>query len=130
MLTCSQAETAGRGAARQRKMEAYLARMSPEGRAMTAAYAKWAELLYELQGLRKAASGFINGSYKKAMTKWIEATFAVRYRRSCSVAMVPSILLLLPALSTVALCTAALCSTTRRGQHRSCTFQDVAPCVP
>ena len=67
-----------KGASRQRKMEAFLKRMSPEGRALTGAFNTWLELLFELQNLRRAAAGFVNGSQKKAFSAWIDATFQVR----------------------------------------------------
>ena len=71
------AEQALKGAGRAKKLEAALRRMSPEGRALVAGFNAWAELLFEIQNLRRAASGFVNASEKKAMTAWIEATFAV-----------------------------------------------------
>ena len=74
------AEQALKGAGRAKKLEAALRRMSPEGRALVAGFNAWAELLFEIQNLRRAASGFVNASEKKAMTAWIEATFAVSAR--------------------------------------------------
>ena len=72
------AEMALAGAARQRKMEAAMKRMTPEGRALIAGFRSWVELMDEVQNMRRALSGFLNGSLKRAMTAWVEATFIVR----------------------------------------------------
>jgi hypothetical protein len=74
----SWAEQALKGASRQRKMAAALKRMSPEGRALAAGFGAFKDLFEQLQALRRAVSGFVNGSIKKAFTMWIEATFDVR----------------------------------------------------
>jgi hypothetical protein len=76
------AEVAGKAAARKRKLAAAATRMTPEGRAMLYGFARWHELLDEVNNLRRALSGFVRGSEKKALTAWIEATFAVRAVRA------------------------------------------------
>ena len=116
------AEAALAGAERKRKMEAALKRMSPEGRMLMAGFGAWLELLYELQGLRRAASGFINGSCKRAMTAWIEATFAVRRTAAAAAAATLPPLSLVLTLSL--LFRAVPCGrlfTSRAGWRGTCT---------
>ena len=74
----SWAEMALKGASRARKMQAALMRMSPEGRALSAGFGAWLDLLAQVQNMRRALSGFLNSSLKRAMTAWIDATFQVR----------------------------------------------------
>ena len=68
-------ERAEKAAARMRKLEAALLRMSPEGRAMGRAMGCFKELLMQRGHMQRAAHGFIYGSMRRAIGEWIAATF-------------------------------------------------------
>ena len=62
---------------RKEKMAAAAMKLTPEGRMMTAGFQGFLEVYETALIMRGAAQGFLMGSRKKAMSAWIEATFAV-----------------------------------------------------
>ena len=68
-------EMAADAVGRKARMGAAMARMTPEGRMLNYGMQRMIEQLVERQQMRAALAGFINGSAKRALTAWIEATF-------------------------------------------------------
>ena len=116
-------EMAAKAANRNAKLSAALARMSPEGRALKSALSMWTELLEQVQQLRRAASGFINGSLKRAFTAWIENTFTVKAAclvPSFSHAALPLCRLSLAAIRTASAVPRVACACEVSSGHAAC----------
>lgn len=76
-------ELASAARSRKSKMAGAAMKLTPEGRMMNYGWQAFVEMLDMRQQMRAAASGFVMGSQKRAMSAWIEATFAVRVDLSC-----------------------------------------------